>query len=83
MGRDCDLTLEEIESRQMLFSPFSEDRLNGNDKNGQVLTDSERQEIKTALIGFVKRVSSGAENKTSAEVRILPEILRYLNFETH
>ena len=47
-----------------------------NQSNG--ITDSEKNEIKKALLGFVKRVSQGGFQMHAEEVSTLPRIVEML-----
>ena len=62
--------LDEIERRRMLFHPEDHEEQAKEKKN---------EELQTILMDFVRRVSSEKGNKTSAEVKILPEMIQLLN----
>lgn len=61
--------LEEIERRRMLFHP--------EDPEEQA-KEKTNEELREILLGFIRRVSAEESKKTSAEVRILPEMIRLL-----
>jgi len=42
------------------------------------LKSDEADEIKRSMLDFCKRVMSGTENKTEAELEILPQVLQIL-----
>jgi hypothetical protein len=42
------------------------------------LNGTEVEEVKRAMLDFCKRVMSGTENKTDAELEILPQVLQIL-----
>ena len=42
------------------------------------LKSEEADEMKRSMIDFCRRVMSGTENKTDAELEILPQVLRIL-----
>ena len=61
--------LEEIERRRMLFHP--------EDPREQA-QEQTNDELRGILLDFIRRVSAEDGKKTSAEVRILPEMIRLL-----
>ena len=61
--------LEEIERRRMLFQ---------HEDPEQQAREKKNEELQTILMDFIRRVSSESGSKTSAEVRILPEMIRLL-----
>ena len=58
--------LAEIEKRRMLFESEKTEK------------DMQNEEVQTILLNFIRRVSAENGKKTSAEVRILPEMIRLL-----
>ena len=58
--------LAEIEKRRMLFECEKTEK------------DMQNEEVQTILLNFIRRVSAENGKKTSAEVRILPEMIRLL-----
>ena len=58
--------LAEIEKRRMLFESEKTEK------------DMQNEEVQTILLNFIRRVSAEDGKKTSAEVRILPEMIRLL-----